>query len=95
MIQPRCGFFLRTDEANIGVEIYDYNLLTSSLNTPEFSEYCRDLAQIYGMKPDEVEGLVYLKLFFEKARKLNLSPEEVMEKLKSAGLRIERIPEDQ
>ena len=79
----------------VSVEIYDFDLLKRSLGTSEFSEYCRDLGVLYGMKSEDVEGLVYLTLFMDKAKRLKFSSEELIDRLKSLGLRIEKIPEDQ
>ena len=90
MIKPRCGFYLREVEGSkVKVEIYDRLLLERSLGSPEFSDYCMDLAEVYRMKPEDVEGLVFLTLFFEKTRKKKLSPEKVIETLKSLGFKVE------
>ena len=96
MIKPRCGFYLKQESGcGVGIEVYDTDLLIRSLDTPEFKDYCEDLASVYKMKPENVEGMVYLYLILSKAEKLGMSFEEVERKLSSLGLRIEKMPEDQ
>lgn len=96
MLKPKCGFYLKViSPTEVSVEIYDLELLKRSLDTSEFFEYCKDLGKLYKMKPEDIEGLVYLNLFMDKAKRLKFSPEELIDKLKSLGLRIEKVPEDQ
>ena len=96
MLKPRCGFYLKREgSSQVGIEVYDLDLLVRSLDTPEFREYCKDLAQVYGMKPEVVEVLVYLQLILNKAERLGMSPEELKDKLRKVGFRVEKIPEDQ
>ena len=90
MLKPKCGFYLREVEGSkIKVEIYDRLLLEGSIGSPEFSDCCKDLAEVYKMKPEDVEGLVFLTLFFEKAKKKKLPPQKVIETLKSLGFKVE------
>ena len=96
MLKPRCGFYLKQESSSkVGIEVYDIDLLVRSLDTSDFKEYCKNLASLYHMKPDNVESLVYLYLFLNKAQKLGMSFDEVKERMEQAGLRVEREPEEQ
>lgn len=84
----RCGFYLKREGSDLVLEVVDPHLLKKCIKNPEeFEEYCRDLALIYGIKPETVALMVGMWFIGTKAK----SEEELKEKASKLGLGLQKI----
>ena len=79
---------MKKEGSEISLEVYDPQLLKKCIQNPEeFEECCKDLAVIYGIKPEIVAGMVAMWLIGTKAK----SEEELKGLASKLGLGLQKI----